>query len=625
MPEVAVTINGIDRASPAFKRVQGAGQKAANAVKANWGKITMAAGAAAAGIETLGRKAAGQNEEFKKLAATTALNETAVRKLAAATSYANQPMSDTIELFKAARDQGLTSADAMQKFTNYWDKVGDAAGESGPQLARAGASLAAMGITADNATESQAALAYIMSESNMKVGEFLKIVGRVGPELDEMGLGINKSTAILSALEKKYGDSRVAQKEFRQAVNSADGDLDALYKQLGITEEQVGKLNKKVEESAPVMDKMAKASDESRTVMDKLKDKFNDLIAVHGEFLQSLTNLTPALIVIGPMLKGIVTIVPKLAGVITGSLIPALSAVAGGFWAIQVTGGPILWIIEAIIAAVALLVVAWVKDWGGIQGKTKAVIEWIGDKLTWLYDFIKAIFGAIGGAIKDAVSFIGSILKKGVGAYFGLWETVLFKIYDFVTNIFGKIVDWIKGLGGKMYDAGKNILTQIWEGIKSKAQWLIDKVKWVAGKIRDLWPFSPAKEGPLKDLQKGGENISRELAKGVSRGAPSAINAAKRLAVGIQTHLAGIGFRSLLKTSTFMAGFGSLTGESAGGGGGGDSAAIAAAAGNSAGSTTITKNYNNKFNISENIFESETKLRKAARELAPYIEEEKSR
>lgn len=75
-------------------------------------------------------------------------------------------------------------------------------------------------------------------------------------------------------------------------------------------------------------------------------------------------------------------------------------------------------------------------------------------------------------------------------------------LWDAVKRIFMVWVNWTFGLPVKMFKVGVAFIENIWKGIKTKATWLWEKVKGVAQKIRNLWPFSPAKEGPLRDIHK---------------------------------------------------------------------------------------------------------------------------
>lgn len=76
------------------------------------------------------------------------------------------------------------------------------------------------------------------------------------------------------------------------------------------------------------------------------------------------------------------------------------------------------------------------------------------------------------------------------------------RVWKIVTERFQAMVDFVKGLPAMMYEAGKNIVQSIIDGITAKATALVEKVKGLAKEIRDFFPFSPAKRGPLMDIHK---------------------------------------------------------------------------------------------------------------------------
>jgi TP901 family phage tail tape measure protein len=76
------------------------------------------------------------------------------------------------------------------------------------------------------------------------------------------------------------------------------------------------------------------------------------------------------------------------------------------------------------------------------------------------------------------------------------------KLWSKVKEIFTGFVGWVKNIGVEFFNAGRNIATQIWQGIKAMAHKPVEAVKDMVQKCRDLLPFSPAKTGPFKDLHK---------------------------------------------------------------------------------------------------------------------------
>lgn len=120
--------------------------------------------------------------------------------------------------------------------------------------------------------------------------------------------------------------------------------------------------------------------------------------------------------------------------------------------------GPVGWVIAAVIGLVAVIIANWDK-----------VSAWTSK--TW----------------KKLVSFVKNGAKSA---------------YDWIKSTFKKIVSFLTGLGGTFLNAGKGLIEQMAKGIENAAGKVISKVKNLANKVRDYLPFSPAKTGPLSDIDK---------------------------------------------------------------------------------------------------------------------------
>ncbi len=59
-----------------------------------------------------------------------------------------------------------------------------------------------------------------------------------------------------------------------------------------------------------------------------------------------------------------------------------------------------------------------------------------------------------------------------------------------------------KLFGISLFDAGAKLVKTLWEGIKSMANKPVEAFKDIVQRIRNMLPFSPAKEGPLKDIHR---------------------------------------------------------------------------------------------------------------------------
>lgn len=131
----------------------------------------------------------------------------------------------------------------------------------------------------------------------------------------------------------------------------------------------------------------------------------------------------------------------------------------------------------------------------------------------WL---IKKVADIVGGIIRGLTSLPGKIGGFFVSAYHAVMNAVG-DLIKFVAGIPGKILSALGDLGKLLFNAGKNIIKGLINGIKDAAGGVADAVKGVVKDITDFLPWSPAKRGPLRDHppEIGGKNIVKMIATGV--------------------------------------------------------------------------------------------------------------
>jgi hypothetical protein len=205
----------------------------------------------------------------------------------------------------------------------------------------------------------------------------------------------------------------------------------------------------------------------------------------------------------------------------------AMKVVAAAMTLVQIASGPIGWIIMGIAALAFVLIKYWKpisKYFSDLWNFVKAIFvnTWNWIKNIFLkytpaglifrnWDKIKAFFSGIWNFVKGIFSgtwnWIKGLFEKysPVAIIYRNWDKIkafFSNLWGNVKGIFSSVWDWIMGLGKKFFNAGKNIVTSIWNGIKALINKPIEAVKKMVGKIRNLLPFSPAKEGPLRDIHK---------------------------------------------------------------------------------------------------------------------------
>ncbi|WP_121640604.1 hypothetical protein [Virgibacillus sp. Bac330] len=184
------------------------------------------------------------------------------------------------------------------------------------------------------------------------------------------------------------------------------------------------------------------------------------------------------------MAKSVAKMIAKYALLAAKSMVHAAKVAASWFIAM----GPVGWVIGAIVGVAAVVIANWdkiknwtVKTWNKVWGKIKE----IGDKIKGFFE------------------------------------------------------------GLDLYQSGKAIIQSAIDGIMNMKDKIVGKVEDIVGAVRDLWPFSPAKEGPLSDIHK--MDFAGPIGKSIDK--------AKRPLTTSMTNLAGVA-RNAFKPDITMADIG---------------------------------------------------------------------
>lgn len=134
---------------------------------------------------------------------------------------------------------------------------------------------------------------------------------------------------------------------------------------------------------------------------------------------------------------------------------------------------------------------------------------------------IQIFIGWISGA-RGATQAFGRAVSGSIGAAMGFFRNLGTTIRNAVGN-----------LGSLLFDAGKRVIQGLINGIKAMFGNLGGVMSTIAQIVRDYWPFSPAKRGPLAgrgDMRFAGQNIVDGLTRGIEDKMAAAAAAASALA-----------------------------------------------------------------------------------------------
>lgn len=179
--------------------------------------------------------------------------------------------------------------------------------------------------------------------------------------------------------------------------------------------------------------------------------------------------------------------------------LPGLIASVWSFTA-ALLANPITWIVIGIVALIAVLVLLW-QNWDAVtaflQSAWAACCAAVSAGVQWLQSGFQALLGfftQIGAGISQGISNIRQGFSNGI---------------DAIKNVISGAINWF-------FTSGQRVVSTFADGIRSAFSSAVDAVKGGLSKIRQMLPFSDAKEGPLSTLTLSGKRMMTTLAEGVN-------------------------------------------------------------------------------------------------------------
>lgn len=127
--------------------------------------------------------------------------------------------------------------------------------------------------------------------------------------------------------------------------------------------------------------------------------------------------------------------------------------------------------------------------------------------------FVRALWSTAQTVFSNGVSRLATIAGTGLG-----------RVVNLFLGLPGRISRAVGNLGSLLYNAGRNVVQGLINGINAMIGAVASAASNLAGTIRDYLPFSPAKEGPLSGSGNP-ENSGRVIAQMVADGILANMNA----------------------------------------------------------------------------------------------------
>lgn len=285
--------------------------------------------------------------------------------------------------------------------------------------------------------------------------------------------------------------------------------------------------------------------------------------------------------------------------VVLGALAPVILSAVAAFTLLQAPLLPVIGIIAAVVAGVALLVAAFKNLWETNEGFRQAVGEiWvqiqsaISVALSMIQQIISSFVQLVSiiweqwgdtimAVVKNTISMITTLIQEGLniiqnviklfssilqGDWQGAWEavkailsSVLNIIKTLVSTAFNNLVSIISGVGSKIGSAvksafssaisfitslpskavgwGRDFINGLKNGIMSGVNAIVNAVRNVANRIRSFLHFSRPDEGPLRDYETWMPDMLTGMADSVYKNLDIIQDAAKTISGTINSNI----------------------------------------------------------------------------------------
>ncbi|MEU2149312.1 hypothetical protein ABZ741_34070 [Streptomyces globisporus] len=185
--------------------------------------------------------------------------------------------------------------------------------------------------------------------------------------------------------------------------------------------------------------------------------------------------LAPALKIVSDILRENPTLIKVLVPILLGlALAIGIAVIAQWAWNTALWAFPGTWIIAAIIALIAIIVLI-VVYWDEIAAATGAAWDWIVAKLAtawqWIKDAVAAAWNWVVQKTTAAWNWIVADVQAAIADLMGIVNW-LAAIPGKVAGWFGQVVSWIAGLPGKIRSAASGM----WDGISSSFRSMVNSL-----------------------------------------------------------------------------------------------------------------------------------------------------
>ena len=158
------------------------------------------------------------------------------------------------------------------------------------------------------------------------------------------------------------------------------------------------------------------------------------------------------------------------------------------------------------------------------------VAEWASNLLSNMRDGASNAINAVAEFFSQLPGKVADFLSQVISKVISWASDMVAKAKQGASDVVSNVVDELSSLPGKVLSVGKDIVDGLWDGIKEKASWLLEKIRgWCGSILNGIKGFfginSPSRL--IRDVV--GRSIPEGMAVGIERESKTAMDAAKKL------------------------------------------------------------------------------------------------
>lgn len=279
-----------------------------------------------------------------------------------------------------------------------------------------------------------------------------------------------------------------------------------------------------------------------------LVQAFTMLAPLIGQFVTFIGELFGAIQPLIPALFELASSVLQALMDIVLQLLPYLSDLAATVFPILLD---VVRMLVPFLVQVADVIQAWIPVIVSVAG---VIIDILGGAMNIILGIIEYVWPTIRSIIQAALDIIAGIIKTVTGIITGDWdmawegikqilsavlELIVSLIVDFIStalDLLGGLLSGIgsifSGIGNLLLGAGRALVDGFLRGIQGAWDRIVSWVRAGIQGIRNLFPFSPAKEGPLSGrgyVTYSGKALAEDFAQSIRNGTSGVVDSARSL------------------------------------------------------------------------------------------------